>query len=43
MVSRVFWENYARQILNEKGRIINNNQIIDIIKLYAEKLPKLLE
>ncbi len=43
MISRVFWENYIRNIINETDKVNKNKDIINIIKIYAEKLPKLSE
>lgn len=43
MISRVFWENYSREILNQTKEINKKSEVIDILKLYALKLPKLLE
>jgi hypothetical protein len=43
MISRVFWENYFWNILCETEKINENGDIMEIIKLYAKKLPRLSE
>ena len=43
MISRIFWENYFWSILCKTDDMNKNEDIIDILKIYAEKLPKLSE
>lgn len=43
MVSIVFWENYSWHITNYPENIEKKQEVMDILKLYAEKLPKLSE
>lgn len=43
MISRVFWENYFWNILCQTEDVNWNEDIMDILRIYAEKLPKLSE
>lgn len=40
-LSRIFWDNYSWDILNTTELVDKNNHLMDIICMYAQKLPRL--